>query len=222
MDGTAETNENEIVVTGYSHRYTVAVKKLLRIEGGFVDDPADRGGATKFGVSLRFLQAEGAFDEDGDGVADFDLDMDGDLDRRDIRLLRRSDAVYLYHKCFWQRLDAEVFPAPLGEMLFDQAVNGGLSSAAKLLQRAINRCLMEATARGARAVIPSLTVDGRLGNETRKAVLWVLRYPAIGMPGLIIAYREATKARYEAIVARYPRQRKFLKGWLTRAEELGR
>lgn len=215
-------NENAIVVTGYSHRYTVAVKKLLRIEGGFVDDPADRGGATKYGISLRFLQSAGAFDEDDDGIFDFDLDFDGDLDRQDIRLLRRGDAVFLFHKRFWQRIDAEVYPAPIGEMLFDQAVNGGLRSAGKLLQRAINRCLMEATHRGARAVIPSLVVDGKLGAETRKAVLWVLRNPGLGMPALVLAFREAAKDRYRSIVGRYPAQRRFLNGWLARAEELGR
>ena len=222
MDGAANPNENEIVVTGYSHRYAVAVKKLLKIEGGFVDDPADRGGATKYGISLRFLQAEGAFDHDGDGLADLDLDMDGDLDRQDIRRLRRSDAVYLYHTCFWQRLDAEVFPAPIGEMLFDQAVNGGRAAAAKLLQRAINRCLQEAQHQGARVVIPALAVDGKLGAATRKGVGWVLCNPGLGMPALVTAYREAAKQRYRSIVDSYPSQRRFLNGWLARAEELGR
>ena len=74
-----------ITVEGYSPRYARAARKLLQIEGGFVDDPKDRGGATKYGISLRFLAAEGAFDEDGDGKADFDLDLDGDIDGQDIR-----------------------------------------------------------------------------------------------------------------------------------------
>ena len=43
------------------------LRKLLEIEGGWVNDPKDRGGATKYGISLRFLAAEGAFDADGDG-----------------------------------------------------------------------------------------------------------------------------------------------------------
>jgi lysozyme family protein len=58
------------------------VNDVLGTEGGFVDDKVDRGGTTKFGISLRFLAAEGAFDADGDGKADFDLDLDGDIDGR--------------------------------------------------------------------------------------------------------------------------------------------
>lgn len=58
---------SEIVVEGYSPRYAAAAKKLLGVEGELSDDPDDRGGITKHGVSLRFLAAEGVFDEDGDG-----------------------------------------------------------------------------------------------------------------------------------------------------------
>jgi lysozyme family protein len=99
----------------------VAVAKLLGVEGGFVDDRADRGGATKYGISLRFLKAEGAIDANHDGFADFDLDMDGDIDGADIRNLTMSEAVALYHRCFWEPLACESFPEPIGEMLFDQA-----------------------------------------------------------------------------------------------------
>lgn len=208
-----------IVVEGYTHRYGVAVKELLGIEGGLADDPLDRGGTTKYGISLRFLAAEGAFDEDGDGKADFDLDIDGDIDGLDIRLLKRGDAVYLYHRCFWLRLQAETFPRPVGEMLFDQAVNGGLAAARKLLQRAINSAILgsKVTRR------PSLLkVDGVLGNATRDALQWILDVPSIGMPALIAAYREAVRERYRNIVTRFPSQQRFLRGWLARAERLGR
>jgi len=205
----------DIVVTGYSARYAAEVRKLLVREGGFVDDPADRGGTTSFGISLRFLKAEGAFDEDGDGIADFDLDMDGDIDGQDIRKLTRGDAVYLYHRCFWQTVRAEDFARPLGEAMFDQAVNGGLGAARKLLQQALNACL-EGMRRNDR-----LTVDGQIGAATMAAYQVVLTYPAFGMPVLISAYRKAAADRYRAIVARYPSQKRFLTGWLNRARGLG-
>lgn len=214
-----ETSGPEIVVEGYSTRYAAAVKELLGIEGGFVDDKADRGGTTKYGISLRFLAAEGAFDSDGDGKADFDLDMDGDIDGKDIRQLTRGDAVFLYHKCFWTPLEAERFPRPIGEMLFDQAVNGGQASARKLLQRAINTCLMQTRA----AKRPELLkVDGAIGRTTTEALAWVLRFPGQGMPALVEAYRDAVRERYRQIVARFPSQKRFLRGWQARAERLGR
>ena len=209
-----------IVVEGWSARYAAAVNELLGTEGGHVNDKADRGGETKYGISLRFLAAEGAFDEDGDGKADFDLDMDGDIDGADIRALTVGDARFLYHRCFWTPIGADAWPKPIGEMLFDQSVNGGAMAAKKLLQRAVNTCLLGA------ANIPSrpalLKVDGSLGQTSRAAVQWVLRYPGIGMPGLVEAYRDAVRERYRNIVSRFPSQQRFLRGWLARAERLGR
>lgn len=212
--------EAPITVQGYSPRYAAAVIDVLGTEGGFVDDKVDRGGTTKFGISLRFLTAEGAFDEDGDGKADFDLDLDGDIDGQDIRRLTRGDAIFLYHRCFWLRLQAETFAQPIGEMLFDQAVNGGLSAARKLLQRAINNCLLLSKASVRKPGL--LKVDGAIGNATRDALLWVLGYPGLGMPALVTEYRSAARERYQAIVRRFPDQKRFLGGWLARADRLGR
>lgn len=200
----------------YSRAYGVAVTKLLGTEGGFVDDPADRGGATKYGISLRFLIAEGQIDANQDGFADFDFDMDGDIDGADIRKLTLVDAVSLYHRCFWQPLACDTFPAPIGEMLFDQAVNGGALAAKKLLQRAINACAVHLPDS------PRIRVDGAIGPATMGALHSVLEHPGLGMPAVAEAYREAARARYRAIVAADPTQKRFLTGWLARADALGR
>lgn len=209
----------DIVVQGYDSRYLAAFDQLMKVEGGFVDDPVDRGGATKYGISLRFLIAEGQIDGDGDGRADFDLDMDGDIDGLDVRRLTLGDAKYLYWRCFWLRGRMAMLPRPLGEAVFDQAVNGGLVAAGKLLQRAVNTCLL--TAKYA-SKPTALKVDGQIGQSSREAVMWVLRYPGLGMPELLATYRAAAAQRYRSIVANNPSQKRFLKGWLARAEDLGR
>ncbi len=214
MANSEQPTETEILVKGYSPRFARAVRHVLGIEGGYVNDPVDRGGATKYGISLRFLVSEGKIDLDGDGRADFDLDMDGDIDGADIRKLTVGDAIFLYHRCFWQRLDAEAFAQPIGEMMFDQAVNGGLAAARKLLQRAINILLREWS-----AGLPQLVVDGDLGPLTHNALKWCLSSP--GIDRMIEAYRRVVKDRYRAIVAANPSQRRFLKGWLRRADLLG-
>jgi lysozyme family protein len=211
---------SDIVVEGYSPRYVATARKVLRLEGGHVNDKYDRGGETKYGVSLRFLVSEGQIDLDGDGVADFDLDLDGDIDGADIRGLTKGDALYLFHRCFWQRLDADSFARPVGEMLFDQAVNGGLVAARKLLQRSINACLWQQWA--ANGHPEKLTDDGVIGEKTRDALDWVVRRPAAGMAAIVIAYRTAAKDRYRAIAAANPTQQRYLGGWLNRANELGR
>lgn len=212
--------DQEIIITAFSERFLAAYPKVGELEGGFVNDPRDRGGATNHGVSLRFLVAEGKIDVDADGIADFDLDMDGDIDVADIRKLTKIDAMYLFQRCFWNRLDCESFPRPIGEMLFDQGVNGGNVAAKKLLQRAINRVLLRFL--GIRGRPGVLNDDGQVGDLTRAALDWVLKLPAAGMPALVQAYRDEAADRYRAIVARDPSQRRFLDGWLRRARELGR
>lgn len=206
-----------IVVQGYSNRYAAAFRELLGVEGGHVNDALDMGGETKFGISLRFLKSAGLIDLDGDGVADFDLDFDGDIDGADIRRLTVGDARFLFHHFFWKAERCDSFPRPIGEMLFDHAVNGGAVAAKKMLQRALNHLFVRY---GRNA--PPLAVDGAIGAKTREGIAWALQMPGIGMPGLVTEYRAQVKARYIAIVGANPSQQRFLKGWLARADRLGR
>ena len=53
-------------------RFTAAVARVLEHEGGFVDDPVDPGGATNWGISLRYLKKAGAVDANVDGWLDDD------------------------------------------------------------------------------------------------------------------------------------------------------
>ena len=55
---------------------------ILKWEGGFVNDPADLGGATNMGVTIGTWKSCG-YDKDGDG----DIDVD------DLHLLTREDVV---------------------------------------------------------------------------------------------------------------------------------
>lgn len=213
------TAPDPIIVQGYSERYAAAFRKVLGVEGGYVDDAHDMGGATRFGVSLRYLKSAGQIDLDHDGFADFDLDFDGDIDAADIRKLTVGDARYLFHRDFWVPMQCDSFARPLGEMLFDQGVNGGASAAKKLLQKAINAIIARYDRFADRPEL--LKVDGDIGEATRRALEWALRISAAGMPAIVTAYRDAAKARYLAIVGANPKQQRFLKGWLARADELG-
>lgn len=200
--------DSDIVVRAFSTRFHRAFAKLLKEEGGFVDHPHDRGGATNHGISLRFLKVEGKLDLDEDGIADFDLDMDGDIDGRDIRELTIGDAKYLYHRCFWRVLDCDILPMPIGEMVFDQAVNGGAVAAVKTLQRAINYPGM-----------PAIAVDGVIGQQTYARIDALVKQ--VGMVWIVQSYRDAVKHRYRGIVKRSPSQAVFLDGWINRANRLG-
>lgn len=70
---------------------------ILKWEGGFVNDPADLGGATNMGVTIGAWKSCG-YDKDGDG----DIDVD------DLRLLTREDVVNRMLKPhYWDRWKAD-------------------------------------------------------------------------------------------------------------------
>lgn len=166
---------------------------IVRREGGWVDDPDDSGGATNYGVSLRYARGIG-----------LDLDGDGDTDADDIRLVTPDKAVDLYLDDFYYKPRFHRLPEPLHAVIFDMAVNAGPPRALILLQEVLNM------------VGYDLTEDGVMGPKTRRAA-----EEAYSMMGewLINAYVEQRKNFYRSLAARNPSQRKFLRGWLNRAEE---
>ncbi len=70
--------------------------KLLKWEGGFVQDPIDKGGATNMGVTLSTFQAQG-HDENGDGV----------IDVNDLKLMSKEEAMSICKQYYWDRWMAD-------------------------------------------------------------------------------------------------------------------
>jgi len=104
------------------------IEIILRNEGGFVNDPADPGGATKLGVSLRFLKTVGEHR--------YDLDHDGDIDIDDIRGLTSEMAREIYFERFYTPMRLEALSdIKLSLQVLDHGVNAGTRSAVILLQR---------------------------------------------------------------------------------------
>jgi lysozyme family protein len=83
--------------------------KILRYEGGYVDDPTDRGGATNMGVTLSTWKKVG-----------YDKDGDGDIDDDDIRLLSKADAIAVLKLNYWNRWRADqINNQSIAEILVD-------------------------------------------------------------------------------------------------------
>ena len=177
-----------------------AVENVLHHEGGWVNNPNDPGGATNFGISLRYLQARG--DLDGDGLPDGDLDGDGDVDIDDIRLASRDDAIELYRTGFWNPgRFGEVQSSLVAVKSFDMAVNMGSKQAWKLVQRACNKLGSQ------------LIVDGKVGANTLKAVNSYRKTDY----QLIETIRERQANFYETLIERKPSLDEFRLGWRRRA-----
>jgi len=187
-------------------RWASVYARLRRTEGGYVNNPKDRGGATKYGMSLRFLAIEGKIDLDQDGLADFDLNRDGSIDGMDIRLLTPANAEALYLRLFMIKTGFWSLPRPFDAAMFDLGVNVGTVTAVKLLQRAMGR------------FPPPTQIDGFLGPKTIKGLTTL---SDAGRP-ILSALRGEAEAHYRRIVANDNDQATFLNGWLHRAGELGR
>lgn len=182
-------------------------REIVIREGGLVDDPADAGGVTNHGVSLRYARGIG-----------LDFDGDGDTDADDIVLVTPAKAAELYKEDFWRRTRICTLPEALWPVMTDFAVNSG-ANAGIVLQKTLNEALKAAPDLGYAPLIP----DGGIGPKTRIAC--ERAYAAMG-PYLINALCDAREAYLRSLAEAHPEWRKYVVarnggpgGWITRARE---
>lgn len=97
-------------------RFKKAVELVLQHEGGYVNDPQDPGGETKYGISKRSYS------------------------RLDIKHLTRDMATQIYYDDWWNRHGySMIADEELAAKVFDMAVNMGAKRAHMILQEALNR-----------------------------------------------------------------------------------
>lgn len=119
--------------------FDLAFKEIIGIEGtATTNDPTDRGGLTKFGISKKSFP------------------------NVDIANLTLDKAKKIYLDNFWNtsNINLDNFDYKTALELFDIGVNQGIVTAAKTLQRALN--LMNRNQKD----FPDLVVDGNAGAKT--------------------------------------------------------
>lgn len=179
-----------------------ALGYVLEHEGGatFTNDPVDPGGATRWGISLRYLRT---LDGDIPGV---DVDSDGDIDADDVRLMPRELATTIYHRLWKQGVFSELADVMPRVCIkgFDIQVNSGYRQSVKILQRALVYC-------GER-----VTLDGVVGRQTYGALQ---HYEvATGRELLLVkALCAAQKHFYDTLIVAKPQLKKYRNGWHRRA-----
>jgi lysozyme family protein len=174
-------------------RFDSAVVVVLKHEGGYTNDKDDPGGATDYGISLRFLKDHG-----------IDLNGDGEVNEMDIKALDIDKAIAIYKQYWWDKYHYEAINSLYyATKVFDMAVNMGGSQAHKLVQRACNQCGH------------NLVVDGILGGKSLGAINEIYLHNR----GEDLEYetRDEQKWFYEHLAEEKPKFKKYLKGWLRRA-----
>lgn len=101
--------------------FEACLKEVLRHEGGWADNPADPGGATMKGVTLKTYRAW----------------TGRQATKAELRAITDEEVSSIYRAWYWQPVRGDDLPAGLDLVAFDAAVNSGPSRGAQWLQAAV-------------------------------------------------------------------------------------
>jgi lysozyme family protein len=165
---------------------------LLKREGGYVNNPNDKGGPTRYGITQQKAKAYGYYG--------------------DMRMFPQEKALEIYRTEYWidpKFYDVSLRYPKLAEKLFDTGVNMGPKVASRFLQRALN-----GLNRGA-SEYPDMPEDGQIGQMTLNALdTYKAKRGDNGEAVLLKAINAQQAMRYIEIAERDHHQEEFLYGWL--------
>jgi lysozyme family protein len=164
-----------------------AFEKLLGVEGGYVNDPRDSGGATRYGITEAVARANGYTGE-----------------MNELPLDRAKD---IYKRQYWDPLrldDVSLISGAVAEEMFDTAVNMGLATGGKFLQRALG------------VLGSAITADGIIGPMTIDVLRRYIakRGADEGVTVLLRAMNALQACRYIELAETREKDRAFIYGWL--------
>jgi lysozyme family protein len=169
------------------------IEAVMEREGGYVNQAADSGGPTCFGITEAVARAHGYAGP--------------------MRLLPRDEAAAIYRRLYWTRPRLDEIAGRsslLAAELFDTGVNMGPAVAVTFLQRALT-----ALNRNGKDY-PDLVPDGRIGAATLTALdgFFAIRGKRSGETVLLRALEALQGERYLRLAERRPANEAFLYGWL--------
>ena len=168
---------------------TLYIPRILAIEGGYVNDPADRGGPTKYGITLATLQKY--------------------LNRRvtaaDVQKVTVELATSIYEMEYFTLPHVYLLPDQVQLITLDMNINHGCVRGVQILQTALNNFIPN-----------SVTVDGSIGPETVRVASSILS--KFGVDATVNRICDARAIFYQLIVKNNPSQMRFYKGWIARCD----
>lgn len=164
------------------------IDELIRREGGYVNNPADKGGETNFGITIGTARNYGYTGHMYD--------------------LPRGVAEAIYRKQYFTDPGFDrvaLVSMPVAEELFDTGVNMGTSVPGPWLQRWLNAFLEAAP----------LVVDGAIGPATINALrAFLARRGAEGETVLVRGLNCLQGARYLDLTEHRVANKAFIYGWM--------
>lgn len=105
--------------------FDTALEFVLGLEGGYSNDPRDPGGSTNLGITQATLDQFNRANRSS-GLP------------TDVRALKREHAARIYRAWYWEPIKGDDLPPAVALIVFDGAVNQGVSRSARILQRALD------------------------------------------------------------------------------------
>lgn len=177
--------------------------KAVNVEGGYTNNPNDRGGPTNYGVTLRTAQKYQSY-----LVSTYQ--WNGDM-----RNFTQPMASYVYDQEFWQKmnLDRVIMLAPLlADILFEAGINFGISRVVIWLQTALDVLNNE------QRYYQDIVIDGGLGAGTLSAIqALITARPQDGMKNLLWMISTQASSFYISLAQHNATQEVFESGWQNRA-----
>lgn len=167
------------------------ITALLKTEGGYVNNPNDRGGETNWGITVAVARAFG---------------YTGSMASMPQQVARD-----IYEQRYWRQprfSDVAVVSTLIAEEMLDTGVNMGPAVAGRFLQRALNVLNQNGK------TYPDIAVDGAVGNMTIAALKAFLASRAKSGETVLLRMLNAQQSvRYMEIAEARTSQEMFSYGW---------
>lgn len=175
-------------------QFEKAYAKVKKFEGGYANNPNDRGGETYAGIArVHFPEWK--------GWAIVDTYKQSEHSSKELNKVLQGNGQldvmveHFYKVNFWNAIKGdEIINQLIADNIMDFAVNSGVGRAVKYAQR-----------------IVGTTEDGEMGPKTVKAI-------NANTHDFVVKYKAARLSFLQKIVARDESQSVFLKGWTNRVQ----
>lgn len=133
-----------VITTVGGDGFALALAHVLKMEGGWTEDPYDPGGPTNLGITLATLAAYRGVAVNAETFAGL---------KSALRAITDAEVRAIYRTRYWVPSRADALPSALALMHFDASVNHGVGASARMLQEAVD-----------------VARDGDIGPDTLNAI----------------------------------------------------